>query len=366
MIEFSDVDIQHKFLRDKLLSSFKNTLKSNQFIGGKNISEFEKKFSNLLNIKYCLGVANGTDALEIAIKSLKLKKNSEVLVPASTWISTAEAVVQNNLKVKFVDVNENDSLINIKDLENKISKKTSAIIVVHLFGKVCNMNSILKIARKYKLKIVEDCAQAHLAQFNKKYVGTLSDIATFSFYPGKNLGALGDAGCIVTNNYSLYKLSKKIANHGRETKYQHTLIGRNSRLDNLQAGFLNQKISYLNKWTRIRIKNAKIYNRLLKKIPNITTPKFKYKNEHVFHLYVIRCQKRDQLRKFLFKNKIICGLHYPIALPDTIAFKYLRDKSNNTASKLSREILSLPMGIHLNESKIIKIVNAIKKFYDNN
>ena len=258
MIKFSDIDIQHKILKNKLLLSFKNALKQNQFVGGKNISEFEKKFSNLLDIKYCLGVANGTDALEIAIKSLKLKKNSEVLVPASTWISTAEAVVQNNLKVKFVDVNENDSLINIKDLENKISKKTSAIIVVHLFGKVCNMNRILKIARKHKLKIVEDCAQAHLAKFNDKYVGTLSDIATFSFYPGKNLGALGDAGCIVTNKYHLYKLSKKIANHGRETKYQHSLIGRNSRLDNLQAGFLNQKLNYLHKWTKIRIKNAKI------------------------------------------------------------------------------------------------------------
>jgi dTDP-4-amino-4,6-dideoxygalactose transaminase len=363
MINFSDIDIQHKILSNKLSLSFKKTLKSNQFIGGDNISKFEKKFSNLLNIKFCLGVANGTDALEIAIKSLKLKKNSEVIVPASTWISTAEAVVQNGLKVKFVDVNENDSLINLKDLEKKISKKTSAIIVVHLFGKACDMVSILKIAKKYKLKIIEDCAQAHLAKFNNKYVGTLSDIATFSFYPGKNLGALGDAGCIVTNKLHLYKLSKKIANHGRDTKYQHTMIGRNSRLDNLQAGFLNQKISYLRKWTKIRVKNAKIYNQLLKKIPNISTPIFKDINDHVFHLYVIKCQKRDKLKNFLFKNNIICGLHYPYALPDTIAFKYLGDKSNKIASKLSKKILSLPMGIHLNKNKIIKVVTMIKKFY---
>ena len=362
MIKFSDLDLQHKLLKRDLFLSFNETFKSNQFIGGKNINQFEKNFSKIIKSKFCIGVANGTDALEIAIKSLNLKKNSEVLVPANTWISTAEAVVQNNLKVRFVDIDKNDYLICIKDLQKKISNKTSAIIPVHLFGKSCKMSQIQKIAQKYKLKIIEDCAQAHLSKYNKKYVGNFSDVATFSFYPGKNLGALGDAGCIVTNSKKIALLCKKIANHGRETKYEHTLIGRNSRLDNLQAGFLNKKINYLKNWTKRRVKNAKLYNKYLKDLQYVKIPNFKSDN-HVFHLYVIQCNRRDELKEYLENNNIFCGIHYPYSLPQTKAFKYLNDKSNKVADNLSKKILSLPMGIHMDEKKIIKVVQLIKKFY---
>ena len=266
MIKFADLNFQIKNIKKDILKSIDLTINNSAFIGGENIVKFEEKFKKIHNIKYCLGVANGTDALEIAIVSLNLKKNSDVLVPVNTWISTAEAVIKNNLKVKFVDIDENTYLISIKDIKKKITKNTSAIIPVHLYGQPCDMDEILKISKKNKLKIIEDCAQSHLAEYKSKKVGTFGDISCFSFFPGKNLGAMGDAGAIMTNSKNLYKKCKMIANHGGLKKNSHIIVGRNSRLDNLQAGILRIKVNELKKWTNQRIQNAKKYEFFLRKI----------------------------------------------------------------------------------------------------
>jgi len=270
MIKFADLNFQIKNIKKKIITSINSTINNSSFVGGKNVYKFEDNFKKLHNLKYCLGVANGTDALEIAIESLNLKKNSEVLVPANTWISTAEAVVRNNLKVKFVDIDKDTCLISIKDIEKKITKKSVAIIPVHLFGNPCEMDKILKIAKKYKLKVIEDCAQSHLAEYKKKKVGTFGDIACFSFFPGKNLGAMGDAGAIITKSRMLYTKCKMIANHGGLKKNSHQIIGRNSRLDNLQAGILNIKLPELKKWTNQRIKNSKVYAKYLRENKNLS------------------------------------------------------------------------------------------------
>ena len=233
MIKFADLNYQIKNIEKEIFKSIKSTIKKSAFIGGENISKFENRFKKIHNIKYCLGVANGTDALEIAIESLNLKKNSEVLLPVNTWISTAEAVIKNNLKLKFVDIDKNTFLISTEDIKKKITKNTSAIIPVHLYGQSCDMDEILTIARKNKLKVIEDCAQAHLAEYKSKKVGTFGDVSCFSFFPGKNLGAMGDAGAIITNSKKIHTKCKMIANHGGLKKNSHVIIGRNSRLDNL-------------------------------------------------------------------------------------------------------------------------------------
>ena len=365
MIKFADLNFQIKNIKKDILKSINLTINNSAFIGGENIVKFENKFKKIHNIKYCLGVANGTDALEIAIESLNLKKNSEVLVPVNTWISTAEAVIKNNLKVKFVDIDENSYLISVKDIKKKITKNTSAIIPVHLYGQPCEMDEILKISKKYKLKIIEDCAQSHLAEYKSKKVGTFGDISCFSFFPGKNLGAMGDAGAIITNSKNLYKKCKMIANHGGLKKNSHIIVGRNSRLDNLQAGILRIKLNELEKWTKQRIKNAKKYEVYLRKNIKISLPLKKTYTKHVYHLFVVKVKKRKKLIEFLKKNKVQTSIHYPKILSEVPAFKNQNFKNNYLmAKKNSKKILSLPIGEHLSEIEIKKVSNLINKFYN--
>ncbi len=365
MIKFADLNFQIKKIKKDIFKSINLTINESAFVGGENVKKFENKFKKIQGSNFCLGVANGTDALEIAIESLNLKKNSEVLVPVNTWISTAEAVIRNNLKVRFVDIDENSYLISIKDIKKKISKNTSAIIPVHLYGQPCDMDEIRKIAKRNKLKIIEDCAQAHLAEYNSKKVGSFGDISCFSFFPGKNLGAMGDGGAIVTNSKKLYKKCKMIANHGGLKKNSHLLIGRNSRLDNMQAGILNIKIRELSNWTNQRIKNANIYKKYLESNPNVFLPvKKKKKTKHVYHLFVIRANNRKKLIEFLKKNKVQTNIHYPKILSDVPAFKKKQRQSFVPyARKNSKKILSLPIGEHLSHFQIKKISRLINKFY---
>ena len=366
MIKFADLNFQIKSIKKDIIKSIHSTINNAAFVGGDNVKKFENNFKKIHQAKYCLGVANGTDALEIAIEALDLKKNSEVLVPVNTWISTAEAVIRNNLKVKFVDIDEKTYLISTKDIKKKITKNTSAIIPVHLYGQPCDMDKILEISKKHKLKIIEDCAQAHLAEYKKKKIGTFGDISCFSFFPGKNLGAMGDGGALLTNSQRLYKRSKMIANHGGLKKNSHLIIGRNSRLDNLQAGILNIKLKQLKKWTYQRIKNAKLYENFLKKNRNISLPLVKNKySRHVYHLFVVKVKKRNTLINFLNKNKVQTNIHYPKILSEVPAFKKLNKKNITlNAKKNSKKILSLPIGEHLSKIHIKKISNLINKFYN--
>lgn len=364
-IKFLDLKVQSKEIKKKIFNSIKKNISNSSFIGGKDLTEFQREFSNFLKIKFCIGVANGTDALEIAIKSLDLKKGSEIIVPANTWISTAEAVLNNNLKIKFVDVDETHNIC-IEDLKKKINRNTSAIIIVHLFGNPANIDAILELKRKYKFKVIEDCAQAHGAEYNGKKISTFGDIGTFSFFPSKNLGCYGDGGCIVTNQKELFIKIKKIANHGGLKKNKHEILGRNSRLDNIQAGILRIKLQKLNQWIDLRNEQANLYFKYLINLKKISLIKKLKKTKPSFHLMVIRTNKRNELKKYLKSKGIMTSIHYPLSLPEIPVFKkqhygYCRKMKS---LKFNRQILSLPIGEHLNSKDIKYVCNQIKSFFD--
>lgn len=363
--KFLDLKSQSKEIEKKIFNSIKKNISTSSFIGGKDLIEFQKEFANFLKIKFCVGVANGTDALEIAIKALDLKKGSEILVPANTWISSAEAVLNNNLKLKFVDVDETHNLC-IKDLKKKINKYTGAIIVVHLYGNPANIKEILKLKRKYNFKIIEDCAQAHGAEYKGKKVSTFGDLGTFSFFPSKNLGCYGDGGCIVTNQKKYFLEVKKIANHGGLKKNSHFILGRNSRLDNLQAGILRIKLKELNKWIKIRDNQANLYYKNLSHIKEISFVKKLNNTLSTNHLMVIKSTLRDKLKYYLMTKGIQTGIHYPKSLPETPVFKKKHFKycKNMKSLQFNKMILSLPIGEHLGLSDIKKICKCIRSFFN--
>ncbi len=308
-----------------------------------------------------LVVANGTDALEIAIEALELEKGKEVLVPANTFVASAEAVVRNGLKIKFVDCNDNYTM-DINDLESKISKDSVAILAVHLYGQSADMDAILSLAKKHNLRVIEDCAQAHGAEFKGRRVGGFGDIATFSFYPGKNLGAYGDGGAIVSRDSTLLEKCRKIAHHGGLRKYSHEIIGRNSRLDAIQAAVLRVKLKYLDSWNKRRNAVAEMYLDGLKGI--CVLPKVNKNCYCVWHLFVVRVKNRDRVVESLKKAGIECGLHYPTALPHCAAFKnkeFVVESQTKNATAWQDEILSLPMGEHLSEAEVGEVIRVLKR-----
>ena len=364
-LKFLDLKNQTNEIEKRIFSSLKKNITNSTFIGGKDLNSFQNEFARFLNIRFCLGVANGTDALEIAIKALELKKNSEILVPANTWISTAEAVLTNNLNLKFVDVDDTHNICT-NDLEKKINKNTSAVIIVHLYGNPANVDKILELKKKFNFKIIEDCAQAHGAEYKGKKVSTFGDIGTFSFFPSKNLGCFGDGGCVVTNKKKYFLKMKKMANHGGLKKNTHEILGRNSRLDNIQAGILRVKLKRLNKWINLRNKQAKLYYKNLSNISKISLIRRLNKTKSSFHLMVIRTSKRNDLKKFLKNEGIGTAIHYPLSLPETKLFKknhYNYCKKMNSL-KFNKKILSLPIGEHLNLKDIEIICNKIRTFFN--
>ncbi len=336
-----------------------------EFINGSYVKSFEYDFSEYQDAKYCVGVGNGTDALEIAIEALGLPANSEILVPANSFIASSEAVTRSGHKVVFCDVNEDDLTISLNSVKKLVNVNTSAIIAVHLYGHPCDMDPLLEFAKQNNLRVIEDCAQAHGALYKGRKVGAIGDIGTFSFYPGKNLGAFGDAGAIVTNDEQLAKMCRMIANHGRTEKYAHQFEGRNSRLDNIQAAILGVKLKYLNEFTETRIKIADKYLAELSDINTITLPTRQKWATQVYHLFVIRVGDRDKLNEFLNKNGVQTGIHYPVSLPKLEAYKHF--ESNNetvVAEHAATKLLSLPVGEHLNEEEVCRVIKLIRAFYE--
>lgn len=363
MIKFLDLNHQYLSIQKEIDGTIKDVINESAFIGGKYLTKFEEEFASYHETNHCIGIGNGTDGLEIVLESFDLPEKSEVIVPANSFISTAEAVTRAGYKVIFCDCDENNYTISISSLEAKITKNTKAIMVVHLYGHPCDMDPILDIAKKNDLKIIEDCAQAHGAEYKGKRVGAIGDAGVFSFYPGKNLGAYGDGGAITTNNEQIAKKTRMIANHGRIEKYNHEFEGRNSRLDGLQAAILLVKLKYLDNWTDIRINIAEYYLKCLKNLDDIVLPKREDWAKQVYHLFVIRSKKRDELMNFLKKNSIQTGIHYPISLPKLKAYKYLnQDSEDFFANKNDENLLSLPIGEHLKLDEIQIIINSIKKF----
>jgi len=361
MIKFLDLKKQYLEIKDEIDKTILNVIEDSAFVGGKYIDVFERNFAAYLGVKEAIGVGNGTDALEVALWTLDLPIGSEVIVPANTFIATAEAVSRNGLKIKFVDCNEYYQIDKDSIIKN-ITPNTSAIIAVHLYGHPADMEKILKIAKEYNLKVIEDCAQAHGAMIKNKKVGTFGNIATFSFYPGKNLGAYGDGGAVVTNDENLAKKIRMYINHGRSGKFGHEFEGRNSRLDGIQSAVLNVKLKYLDKWLKKRNKIAKRY---LSEIKNekIKLPKVKKDIYHSWHLFVIQVEDRDKFRKYMQDNGIQTGIHYPKALPKLKAYEYLNfNCSNFKACKEDNYLVSLPIGEHLENNDVDYIIDIINKY----
>lgn len=364
MIKFLDLKFQYDTIKHDIDNAIKDTIDTSSFIGGEKLKMFENNFAHLQSSKYCVGVANGTDALEIAIEALGLPKNSEIIVPANSFIASSEAVTRAGHVVVFCDCDPKNYTISIASLKSVITPKTKAIIAVHLYGHPCNMDELLKVSNIYDLKIIEDCAQAHIAEYKGKRVGSIGDIGTFSFYPGKNLGAYGDGGAIVTNDESLALKSRMIANHGRIEKYNHIFEGRNSRLDTLQAAILNVKLKYLEDWTKRRVEIADYYLKNLKEVDGIELPERADWAYQVYHLFVIRTERRDELKDYLTNRNIQTGIHYPISLPKLEAYAYLhKAKADFEANKMNDKLLSLPIGEHLSIKDVESVVKTIKEFF---
>ena len=357
MIKFLDLQKQYKSIENEIDTIIKMVLSESAFVGGKYVTAFEKEFANYIDIKHCIGVGNGTDALEIALWALDLPKESEIIVPANTFIATSEAVSRNNLTIRFVDCDDYYQ-IDTESLEQHITKNTSAIIAVHLYGHPANMQKITQIANKYKLKVIEDAAQAHGAMIAEQKVATFGDIATFSFYPGKNLGAYGDGGAIVTNNNSLAYKIRQYSNHGRSNKFGHEFEGRNSRLDGIQAAILSAKLLYLDQWLQ---KRNTIANRYLNEISNTTIQLPKIRNDiyHAWHLFVIQVDNREQFINYMNENHIQTGIHYPIALPKLQAYQ---QECSFKACMEDNKLVSLPIGEHLEDVEITTIIEIVNNY----
>ncbi len=363
MVKFLDLKGQYDSIKEEIDNAIYSVINDTAFVGGKYVKQFEEQFANYIGAKHCIGVANGTDALEIAIKSLNLPEGSEIIVPANSFIASSEAVTNSGYKIKFCDNNPDNYTICTEDLKKQINENTSAIIAVHLYGHPCDMNEVNNIAKSYNLKVIEDTAQAHGAEYYGKKVGTFGDVATFSFYPGKNLGAYGDGGCIVTNSDEFAENSRLIANHGSKEKYLHKQEGRNSRLDGLQAAILSVKLNYLDVWNEIRINSANLYSELLNDF-DLILPKVENYAKSVFHLYVIRTKNRQNLINFLNSKNIQTGIHYPISLPNLEAYIYIKqDTSNFNAVHQEGELLSLPMGDHITPEMVNIVASAISEYY---
>ena len=353
-------------VRSEIMDKINNLIDNTRFIGGKEVDNFEKEFAEYCNVDHSVGCGNGTDALVLALKAVGVGRGDKVITVPNTFIATSEAITNVGAEVDFVDIEENTYTMDPEKLreylENQESvKDIKAVIPVHLYGQMANMEEIMKIAEEYNLKVIEDSAQAHGAELNGKGPGEYGDLATFSFYPGKNLGAFGDAGAVVTNNKDLADKVSMLANHGRlDEKYKHRLEGYNSRLDSIQAAVLRVKLNYLEEWTEARIKNAQYYDKRLEE-KKVITPIVREKARHVYHLYVVRVKNRNKLRDKLSNEGVSTGIHYPIPLHLQPAYDYLEYEEGDfpISEKASQEIISLPMWPELTKSQMDYTVKNI-------
>lgn len=350
-------------LDKELRNAFKRVYTRSWYIEGVEDEEFEKQFAKYCDSKYCVGVGNGLDSLYLALKSLDIKEGDEVIVPSNTYIATALAVTYCGATPVFVEPDIRTFNIEPTKIETAITSKTKAIMPVHLYGQSCDMDSIMEIAKKHNLYVVEDCAQAHGATYKEKKIGSFGDAAGFSFYPGKNLGALGDAGATVTNNEELAKKVRALGNYGSDYKYHHIYQGNNSRLDELQAAFLSAKLPYLDKVNENRRETAKKYltginnpEVILPYVPEYTNP--------VWHIFGIRCRKRDELERWLNDFGISTNKHYPIPVHLQECYKDLGFKKGDypIAEEISETELSIPMYYGMTDDEVKYVIDRINKF----
>jgi dTDP-4-amino-4,6-dideoxygalactose transaminase len=362
-IPFVDLKSQYLSIKTEIDKAIADVIANTAFIGGPYVQQFEADFSAYCGCTHVIACANGTDSLEILLQCMGVGRGDEVLVPASSWISTSEAVSNIGATPVFVDIEPDFFTIDPELIEEKITSKTKAIIPVHLYGQAANMPRIMQIANKHNLKVLEDCAQSHGAEIQGQKTGTFGHCASFSFYPGKNLGAYGDAGAMVTNDDAIAEKARMIANHGQQGKHNHMMEGRNSRLDGLNAAVLSAKLPHVEKWTAARIKNAACY---LEQLANnaVKAPATRENSKHVFHLFVIRTEKRDALIAHLKKEGIETAIHYPVALPFLPCYEYQQHKPGDfpVAYEYMQQIVSLPMYPELTEEMIKTVSKSINVF----
>jgi len=362
-IPFVDLHAQYLTIKQEIDRAIADVIAQSAYIRGRHVDAFEEAWARTLGVKRCISCANGTDAIYIALRGLGLKRGDEVITSAHSWISTSETITQAGGRVVFCDTDEETFIIDPADIERKITPATVGIVPVHLYGQPADMGPIMAIARKHNLWVIEDCAQAHLASYKGQLVGTFGNVATFSFYPGKNLGAYGDAGCVVTNDDRLADWMTTFARHGG--KGDHVMEGINSRMDGLQAAILNAKLPHLPAWTAARRRVAACYNELLEDVGDVITPTVKSDRDHVYHLYVIRTENRDALREHLSEAGISTVLNYPKALPFYPAYAYLGHVPKNFPAAYFNQsrILSLPIYPEMPEEAITHVAKVISQLW---
>lgn len=367
-VPFLDLVPQYLQIKKDMFAAFKATMQRGDFILGKEVIEFEKAFASFNRRKFCVGINSGTDALFLGLLSLGIGPGDEVIVPAFTYIATSLAVTYTGAKPVFVDIDEKTYNIDVNKIEGALTKRTKAVIPVHLYGQPADMNPIIRLARKYKLKVIEDTAQAHGAKYkaakNKWQVaGSFGDIGCFSFYPTKNLGAFGDGGAIATDNKEVYKKMLMLRDYGRRSRYEHVSIGYNSRLDTLQAAVLKLKLKHLEEWNQMRRNNAERYTELLKGIGEVITPFEADYSHHVYHIYAVRVKNRDRVIEELKRKGVGVLIHYPIPIHLQKVYATLGYKKRDfpIAKKISDEIISLPMYPHLEVKKLEYVASALKE-----
>ncbi|WP_420388083.1 DegT/DnrJ/EryC1/StrS family aminotransferase [Roseivirga sp.] len=364
-VPYLDLKALHDPIQDELNAIFHQVLGESYFVYGQQVTDFEKAFARRLGIDHCLAVGNCTDALFITLKMMGIGEGDEVIVPAMTWITDAEVVSNLGAQPVFVDVDPQTYTLDVSQIEEKLTSRTKAIIPVHLYWQMADMMAIMEMAEVHDLKVIEDCAQSHFAQSHGRLAGTFGHAAVFSFYPTKNMGALGDAGCMVTHDERLYLDCRKWANHGAADKHSHEFPGGNSRMDTLQAAVLLLKLKYIDGWNKERVMLAERYGKSFSVLNDIETPKTDSENEHVFHVYNVLTKERDSLKKFLKEEGIQTQVHYPKALPFTKAYAYLGSKASDfpVAYRMQEEGLSLPIFPGMEKSQQDYVIEKVMRFY---
>lgn len=365
-VKFNDIQSQYKECKGDIDDAIGKVLDEGNYILGKQVSQFEENFAKYIGTKYAVGVSSGTEAIELALKCLGIGEGDEVITVSNSFIATALGVSACGAKIVLVDCNEDDMLMDISKLKSAVTPKTKAIIPVHLYGQMANMVAISLIARQHGLKIIEDASQAHGAKMLDSKAGQLGRINCFSLYPAKNLGSIGDAGILTTNDEQTYNTLIKLRNYGSSVKYYHDFIGKNARMDTMAAAVLDVKLKKLEEWNDKRRIVATHYNELLADIKQIQLPVTAKWNTHVWHLYVIKATRRDELQQFLKQAGIESGIHYPVPIHKQLAYKGYDFGNENkfpVTEKIADEILSLPMHPYLGMDEVVYVADKIKEFY---
>ncbi len=363
-VPFVDLKAQYAGIRAEIESAVKGVVESAQFVGGPVLERFEQEFAAFTGARFAVGVGNGTDAITLALRAAEIGRGAEVLVPANSFFASAEAVSNAGATPVFVDVNPRTFLMDPQSAAEAITARTRAILPVHLFGRALELRPFEELAAAHGLVLVEDCAQAHGARIGGQTVGASGRLTCFSFYPGKNLGAYGDGGAVTTSDAEINSRLRMLRDHGSARKYDHAMVGFNSRLDSLQAAVLSVKLKHLEQWNEARQKHAALYAAALADLP-VLPPELPASGEHVFHLFVVRCTRRDRLQQFLAAHGIATGIHYPTPLHRTGAYcggGTAFAKPCPVAELLADEILSLPMYAELTDGQIHQVIDTVREF----